>query len=121
MLQVHYCTWDYSHRFIGLQHIPIAGLLVYRSVKMQKNLEREAIKEEQLVEEQQIEEVRSPESVISLLQVDPIEFEFGYGLIPLADTQQGGDLLDRIILIRRQCALNLGSLYLLSEFATIFN
>jgi flagellar biosynthesis protein FlhA len=87
---------------------PIAGLLVFAAVKMQKNLEREAIKEEQLVEEQQIEEVRSPESVISLLQVDPIEFEFGYGLIPLADTQQGGDLLDRIILIRRQCALELG-------------
>jgi len=61
-----------------------------------------------MVEEQQIEEVRSPESVISLLQVDPIEFEFGYGLIPLADTQQGGDLLDRIIMIRRQCALELG-------------
>ncbi|GFZ83985.1 flagellar biosynthesis protein FlhA [Paenibacillus marchantiophytorum] len=87
---------------------PIAGLLVYAAYKMQKNLEREAIKEEQMVEEQQIEEVRSPESVISLLQVDPIEFEFGYGLIPLADTQQGGDLLDRIILIRRQCALELG-------------
>jgi flagellar biosynthesis protein FlhA len=87
---------------------PIAGLLVYAAFKMQKNLDREAIKEEQLVEEQQIEEVRSPESVISLLQVDPIEFEFGYGLIPLADTQQGGDLLDRIILIRRQCALELG-------------
>ena len=64
--------------------------------------------EEQLEEEQQIEEVRSPESVINLLQVDPIEFEFGYGLIPLADTQQGGDLLDRIIMIRRQCALELG-------------
>ncbi|OPH61947.1 flagellar biosynthesis protein FlhA [Paenibacillus ferrarius] len=87
---------------------PIAGLLVYAAFKMQKNLEREAIKEEQMVEEKQIEEVRSPESVISLLQVDPIEFEFGYGLIPLADTQQGGDLLDRIILIRRQCALELG-------------
>ncbi|KQX69175.1 MULTISPECIES: flagellar biosynthesis protein FlhA [unclassified Paenibacillus] len=87
---------------------PIAGLLIFAAFKMQKNLEREAIKEEQLVEEQQIEEVRSPESVISLLQVDPIEFEFGYGLIPLADTQQGGDLLDRIILIRRQCALELG-------------
>lgn len=59
-------------------------------------------------EEQEIEEVRSPESVVGLLKVDPIEFEFGYGLIPLADTQQGGDLLDRIIMIRRQCALELG-------------
>ena len=40
--------------------------------------------------------------------MDPIEFEFGYGFIPLADTQQGGDLLDRIIMIRRQCALEMG-------------
>lgn len=40
--------------------------------------------------------------------MDPIEFEFGYGLIPLADTGQGGDLLDRIIMIRRQCALEMG-------------
>jgi flagellar biosynthesis protein FlhA len=88
--------------------LPIAALLVFAANRMQKNLERKAIQDEQRVEEQQIEEVRSPESVISLLQVDPIEFEFGYGLIPLADSQQGGDLLDRIILIRRQCALELG-------------
>jgi flagellar biosynthesis protein FlhA len=88
--------------------LPIAGLLVLGARRMQLNLERKAVQQEQLVEEQQIEEVRSPESVLSLLQVDPIEFEFGYGLIPLADAQQGGDLLDRIILIRRQCALELG-------------
>ncbi|RKN86506.1 flagellar biosynthesis protein FlhA [Paenibacillus ginsengarvi] len=88
--------------------VPIAGLLVLAAYRMQRNLSRKAEETEQLVEEQQIEEVRSPESVISLLQVDPIEFEFGYGLIPLADTNQGGDLLDRIILIRRQCALELG-------------
>jgi flagellar biosynthesis protein FlhA len=87
---------------------PIAGLLAFAANRMQKNLDRKAVHDEQMVEEQQIEEVRSPESVISLLQVDPIEFEFGYGLIPLADSQQGGDLLDRIILIRRQCALELG-------------
>ncbi|WP_079910254.1 flagellar biosynthesis protein FlhA [Paenibacillus sp. 32352] len=88
--------------------LPIAALLAFAATKMQRNLEMKQAQEDQLVEEQQIEEVRSPESVISLLQVDPIEFEFGYGLIPLADTQQGGDLLDRIILIRRQCALELG-------------
>jgi flagellar biosynthesis protein FlhA len=88
--------------------IPLAGLLAFAAMRMQKTLERKAIQDEQMEEEQQIEEVRSPESVISLLQVDPIEFEFGYGLIPLADAQQGGDLLDRIILIRRQCALELG-------------
>ena len=50
----------------------------------------------------------SPENVISLLQVDPMELEIGYSLIPLVDTGQGGDLLDRIVMIRRQCALELG-------------
>lgn len=87
---------------------PIAVLLFIAARRMQSNLERKQVEVEQMEEEQQIEEVRSPESVINLLQVDPIEFEFGYGLIPLADTQQGGDLLDRIIMIRRQCALELG-------------
>ncbi|NHN28366.1 flagellar biosynthesis protein FlhA [Paenibacillus agricola] len=88
--------------------LPIAVLLVFAAMKMQSALVKKQENDEMLEEEQQIEEVRSPESVISLLQVDPIEFEFGYGLIPLADTQQGGDLLDRIILIRRQCALEMG-------------
>ncbi|WP_211184539.1 flagellar biosynthesis protein FlhA [Paenibacillus lemnae] len=87
---------------------PIAIALFIAARKMQSSLDRKQVEVEQLEEEQQIEEVRSPESVINLLQVDPIEFEFGYGLIPLADTQQGGDLLDRIIMIRRQCALEMG-------------
>ncbi|MGG6313532.1 flagellar biosynthesis protein FlhA [Paenibacillus macerans] len=87
---------------------PFAGLMIFAARRMQKNMDRRQVEQEQQEEEQQIEEVRSPESVINLLQVDPIEFEFGYGLIPLADTGQGGDLLDRIIMIRRQCALEMG-------------
>lgn len=55
------------------------------------------------------EEIRQPENVNSLLQVDPIELEFGYGIIPLADVAQGGDLLDRVVMIRRQIALELGT------------
>ncbi|UCZ51710.1 flagellar biosynthesis protein FlhA [Bacillus shivajii] len=56
----------------------------------------------------QEDDIKSPESVVNLLQVDPIEFEFGYGLIPLADANQGGDLLDRVVMIRRQLALEMG-------------
>lgn len=74
---------------------------------------RNQTKEQEIVEvesEEDIEtdQLKSPESVVNLLQVDPIEFEFGYGLIPLADTSQGGDLLDRIVMIRRQLAIELG-------------
>ena len=53
-------------------------------------------------------EATTPENIVSLLQVDPMELEIGYTLIPLVDTGQGGDLLDRIVMIRRQCALELG-------------
>ena len=58
--------------------------------------------------DEKMEEIRKPESIIPLLQVDPIELEFGYGIIPLADPNQGGDLFDRLVMIRRQIALELG-------------
>jgi len=63
---------------------------------------------EQKQEISQAEELRKPENVLGLLKVDDIELEFGYGLIPLADVDQGGDLLDRIVMIRRQIAMELG-------------
>ena len=49
--------------------------------------------------------ILKPENVNALLNVDPIELEFGYGIIPLADVNQGGDLLDRVVMIRRQIAI----------------
>ena len=71
-------------------------------------MEVEEIRSETNEEEGAAEEIRRPENVTSLLQVDPIELEFGYGIIPLADVNQGGDLLDRVVMIRRQIALELG-------------
>ena len=64
--------------------------------------------EMELAEESEVEEIKKPENVMSLLRVEDIELEFGYGIIPLADANQGGDLLDRIVMIRRQLALELG-------------
>lgn len=54
------------------------------------------------------EETKKPENVASLLQIDPMELEIGYRLIPLVDPAQGGDLFDRVTMIRRQTALELG-------------
>ncbi len=71
-------------------------------------VEEEEIMEEISAEEEEAEEVRKPENVVSLLNVEPIILYFGYGLLPLADANQGGDLLDRLVLIRRQLALELG-------------
>lgn len=75
-----------------------------------KTIGAEKIEAEVAEEEAAAEEIRQPENVNSLLQVDPIELEFGYGIIPLADINQGGDLLDRVVMIRRQIALELGTI-----------
>ena len=69
--------------------------------------EKTDVKEEQATKDD-VEEIRRPENVLPLLNVEAIELEFGYGIIPLADKSQGGDLFDRLVMIRRQCALELG-------------
>ena len=88
--------------------ILVGGGLIFLGYQLKNKTEKVIQEEEQMVEEQEVEEIRKPENVVSLLQVDPIELEFGYAIIPLADKNQGGDLLDRVVMIRRQLALELG-------------
>ncbi len=77
------------------------GYILYQS----REEEAEKIKVEE--KEAALKE-HKPESVISLIQVDPLEVEIGYSLIPLVDPDQGGTLLDRITNIRRRTALEMG-------------
>lgn len=90
--------------FVGLV---LVFIIVARNIE--GTIETAQIEQEVDSEEAAAEEIRQPENVNSLLQVDPIELEFGYGIIPLADVNQGGDLLDRVVMIRRQIALELGT------------
>ncbi|MFZ5352064.1 MAG: flagellar biosynthesis protein FlhA [Bacillota bacterium] len=97
--------------FTGLPAIPnitIGAILVFIGYTLQRTIKEAAMEEEIKAQDIEVEEIRKPENVMTLLQVDPIELEFGYGIIPLADASQGGDLLDRVVMIRRQCALDLG-------------
>ena len=88
--------------------VPISAVLILGAFLMDRKKEEDP--EEILEMEQEVaaDTMKSPENVVNLLSVDPIEFEFGYGLIPLVDAAQGGDLLDRVVMIRRQLALELG-------------
>ncbi|KSU62530.1 flagellar biosynthesis protein FlhA [[Bacillus] enclensis] len=88
--------------------IPIAAAMAIGGFMLSRTPVESEAETAAMDEEIETEEMKSPESVVNLLNVDPIEFEFGYGLIPLADTNQGGDLLDRIVMIRRQLAIELG-------------
>ncbi|MBT2657842.1 flagellar biosynthesis protein FlhA [Bacillus sp. ISL-18] len=88
--------------------VPVAGVLAYGGYTIQKTRKQEDFHQEQAALEKTEEDISSPEKVINLLQLDPLELEIGYGLIPLADQKQGGDILDRIVMIRRQFAIELG-------------
>ncbi len=98
--------------FTPLPTVIFAGFgaaLIIVGTQKKKSKGVAAIESETEAEEEQAKEIRKPENVNSLLSVDPIELEFGYGIIPLADVNQGGDLLDRVVMIRRQIALELGT------------
>lgn len=97
----------------GLPRIPffiIAGLLGGLAFGLWRTAKSEEVDEDEAIEQEQLAEARKPETLMSLLHVDQIELEIGYSLIPLVDEAQGGDMLDRISMIRRQCALELGLL-----------
>ncbi|MBU0484015.1 MAG: flagellar biosynthesis protein FlhA [Proteobacteria bacterium] len=98
----------------GLPHIPflILGigmgiLAVLASNQNAQEKEATAAEEEQLKKSAQPVS-GSPETVEALLPLDILELEVGYGLIPLVDESQKGDLLERIRAIRRQFAIDMG-------------
>lgn len=93
----------------GLPNLPflVLGLATAYVAYVLVREERLALEaEESRVQDK--EKIRQPENVLNLFQVDPLEIEIGYNLIPLTDEAQGGDLLDRLAAIRRQCAAELG-------------
>jgi len=96
---------------IGLPRLPLfamAGVMGTMAYSLNRSFKSSALQEAQKEREQELEEVKKPENVLTLLSVDPMELELGYSLVPLVDASQGGDLLDRVVMIRRQCALDLG-------------
>ena len=92
-----------------ITYVGLGVVFIIAARVSQQAVEESKIEEMVQEDEVQAEAVRKPENVNTLLQVDPIELEFGYGIIPLADVNQGGDLLDRVVMIRRQIALELGT------------
>lgn len=81
----------------------LAGLAYLLTQTQQEELQHKEIEARQAAAKES-----KPESVLPLIQIDPLEVEIGYNLIPLVDPEQGGTLLDRITNIRRRSALDMG-------------
>ena len=94
---------------IGLLITAPVALLIFiaaRRITSQKLKEDERLKQQE--EAERAKTTKSPDSMYSLIHLEAVEFEFGYGLFPFVDAAQGGDLLERVSLIRRQIAIDLG-------------
>jgi flagellar biosynthesis protein FlhA len=70
--------------------------------------EQKKIRQKEVQEKEKVVPAPPPEQVETLLTLDRMELEVGYGLIPIVDEEQNGDLLNRIRNIRRQFATDLG-------------
>jgi flagellar biosynthesis protein FlhA len=85
----------------------IAGI-IYASKLVKKEAAAAAAVESEKAKIKKAEALQGPEDVTPLLILDVLELEIGYSLITLADRNQGGDLLDRITMVRKQCTQELG-------------
>ena len=93
----------------GLPHLPFIFLsLIGGGIAYYTFRERKREEQKQLEEGQKALPPSAPEAVESLLPLDRLELEVGYGLIPLVDEEQNGELLNRIRAIRRQFATDSG-------------
>jgi flagellar biosynthesis protein FlhA len=95
----------------GLPRSPffiVAAIIAGAGFLARERTKARAVEQAQAHQVEQVEESQSVDSVVSVLRVDPLEVEVGYGLIPLVDDERGGNLLNRITIMRRQTALEMG-------------
>ena len=93
--------------FPKISLLMISGGLAGMAYLLTQSQKEEIIQQERKQEETARRD-HKPEDVLPLIQVDPLEVEIGYNLIPLVDPEQGGTLLERITNIRRRSALDMG-------------
>ena len=90
------------------------GNSILQSIKVKELKEMEAASEdtdmlgEAEVQKRQEEYYRNIDNVYDMLEVEAISMEFGYSLIPLADEKNGGRMIDRVVIFRRQYAQEMG-------------
>lgn len=92
----------------GLPKLPFWGLAGFLWL-LSKSPAEKPVSEKAATEEQQGgSSTLLPEEMLPLLDLEPIELEIGYALVEFIDEAQGGDLLHRVVQIRKSCATELG-------------
>lgn len=96
------------------QIITLAVLFIFLGSKLLKTnynqsvIESDAIENTHEAEPSEEEYFRNIDNIYELIQIDPIEMEVGYSLIPLVDETSGGNFIERVVMFRRQFAQEMG-------------
>ncbi|HAX51245.1 flagellar biosynthesis protein FlhA [Muricomes intestini] len=99
-----------------IQMAILAAVLIIGGYKLSQKIEENASLEQQTKEQTELsgapvteeEYYKDINNIYSLIEVEPIEMEFGYSLIPLVDESSGGKMINRIVIFRRQYAQDMG-------------
>jgi len=97
--------------FTGLPMLPMLAMCSFTAgvaLLLRRQTQDEARTAEAEQKKAKDAESQEPQPVEKLLAIDTLELEIGYGLVKLVDKSQGGDLLDRITMLRRQVAVEMG-------------
>lgn len=87
----------------------LGALLMILGIRMNKNKKKPVTEEDE--EKRPVSELefyKNPDNIYTLLNVEPLEMEFGYSLLPLVDERKGGTFVDRVVMLRRQFASDMG-------------
>lgn len=91
-----------------LPFLTLSVLMGFMAYILDREKKQTTIREEQAMAQKMKTKDRQPENVLGNLRLDTLEIEIGYNLVHLTDEERGGDLLDRLAAVRRQCAAELG-------------
>ncbi len=105
--------------FPKIQLIVLGGMLIALGIMLMRNQREYAAETDSAAQEMaanqealsEMEYYKDIDNVYKLLNVEPIEMEFGYSLIPLADESAGGTLIERVVIFRKQFAMDMGMVF----------
>lgn len=90
----------------------VLGIILQRKLRAEteeSEIEKEMKENAEALSE--MEYYKDIDNVYKLLNVEPIEMEFGYSLIPLADESSGGTFIERVVIFRKQFAIDMGMVF----------
>ncbi|MBQ5318964.1 MAG: flagellar biosynthesis protein FlhA [Oscillospiraceae bacterium] len=105
--------------FPKIQLLVLGSALIALGVVLLRTQKRTAVQTDAAAQEMaankevlsEMEYYKDIDNVYKLLNVEPIEMEFGYSLIPLADENSGGTLIERVVIFRKQFAMDMGMVF----------